>query len=229
MDCRLHRKGLILVFIGFLMSTATLAQSQQEWHDSLTTLIKKIERSPNSVDLRLKKAAVDVELGLWNYAIEEYGRVLELDSANLAAHYFRAYAHSHLRRYDLAKYDYEACLAIMPRYFEAQLGLAMVKRKMGMVVEVLDDLNQLIQMFPDSAVAYAARAGYEMEQRQYELALYDWEQAILLHPDNIDFLISKVETLLLLERKKEAHSLLQKALRKGVPRYALKEWLDRCK
>ena len=138
---------------------AALAQTEQEWRDSLSVLNEKIRQAPRSVDLRLRKAAVNIELGQWSYAVDEYSRILELDAKNLSALYYRAYVHNHERRYELAKQDYEACLTIVPRNFEAQLGLAIVKRNMGQKVEAMDGFNQLIQMFPDSAIAYAARAG----------------------------------------------------------------------
>ena len=57
----------------------------QEWRDSLATLNRLIDNNPRSTDLRLKKAAVNIELGQWEYAVEEYGRVLQLDKKNLAA------------------------------------------------------------------------------------------------------------------------------------------------
>ena len=96
-------------FLGVViaMMIMTIAQAQ-EWRDSLATLNRLIDNYPQSTDLRLKKAAVNIELGQWEYAVEEYGRVLQLDQQNLAARYYRAYCHLHLREYALAKSDYEA-------------------------------------------------------------------------------------------------------------------------
>lgn len=189
---------------------AAFAQTEQEWRDSLSVLNEKILQAPRSVDLRLRKAAVNIELGQWSYAVDEYSRILELDAKNLSALYYRAYVHNHERRYELAKQDYEACLTIVPRNFEAQLGLAIVKRNMGQKVEAMDGFNQLIQMFPDSAIAYAARAGYEVELKQYELALYDWDEAISRQPENIEYLMSKADVLLILKRQKEANALMRR-------------------
>lgn len=204
------------------------AQSVQSWQDSLAVLGKQILQSPQSVDLRLKKAAVNLELNQWDYAIDEYGRVLDIEPRNLSALYFRAYAHHQQRHYELAKADYESILALVPKHFESQLGLAMVKRNMGRVVEAMDELNRLVQAFPDSALAYAARAGYEAEQKQYEPALYDWDEAIRLKPDNVDFAVSKVEVLLALHRKREAKAHLQQLVKAGVPKAELRHWMRQC-
>lgn len=196
-----------------LLSCCPLAA--QNWRDSLTTLHKQIELHPHSTDLRLKKAAVNIELQQWEYAAEEYGRVLELDGKNLAALYFRAYAYNHLRRYDLARSDYERFLHILPRHFDARLGLAMTLRNLNRLQDTQDQLNQLVEMFPDSALAYAARADFEQEQRLYELALYDWDEALSRSPRNAAFMRSKHEVLLALRRYDEARRLQLELARMG--------------
>ena len=220
-----------LLFSTFLMiiSSATLAQTGQEWRDSLSALGRAIDRNPRNVELRLRKAAVNLELNQWDYAIEEYGRVLDLDSLNLTALYFRAYANAQQRRYPLAVADYERFLAIVPKHFEAQLGLAMVAKKVSGQVATMDQFNRLVEQFPDSALAYAARAGYEVELQQLEPALYDWSEAIRLRPNNLEFIVSKVDVLLALKRKHEAKVLLDLAIANGTPRAALRDWLERCK
>ncbi|MBR1449486.1 MAG: tetratricopeptide repeat protein [Prevotella sp.] len=223
-------KGLIVLFVAILwQSSPLLAQTSEQWRDSLSVLGRAIEKNPHSVELRLRKAAVNLELNQWDYAIDEYGRVLDLDSRNLTALYFRAYANMQSRRYALAVADYERVLSIVPKHFEAQLGLAMATKKAAGRTETADRFNQLVQLFPDSALAFAARAGYEMELQQWDAALYDWDEAIRLSPKDIGFMVSKVEVLLSLGRKREAKSLLESAIAAGTPRSALKDWLDRCK
>ena len=165
----------------------------------------------------------------WDYALAEYGKILHVDEKNLAALYFRAYVHMQQKHYDLARVDYESFLLIQPQHFEARLGLAHVLQKLGRKTETFDELNRLVQQFPDSADAYAARAAYETEQKQYEIALYDWDEAIRRKPLNSGYVVSKADVLLTLFRKDEARNELNAAIKRGVPRYALKEWLDRCK
>jgi len=212
-----------------LLSLSASAQTRQEWRDSLTRLNDSIRLKPYDTDLRLRKAAVNIELEQWDYAAEEYGRVLRLDPKNLAALYYRAYVNTTLRRYDLAKSDYETFLTIVPKHFEAQLGLAMIKRKLEHSADALDELNRLVQAFPDSALSYAARAGYEAELKQYDLALYDWDEALKRAPRNKEYQVSKVDVLIAMKRYDEAWRQLEQLMRQGVPKAALKEWIDKCK
>jgi len=205
------------------------AQSRSEWRDSLETLTRALRADPANIDLRLRKAEADIQLERWDYALAEYGRILRADEKNLAALFFRAYVHERQQHYDQARVDYEAFLTIQPLHLEARLGLAHVLQKMGRRTDAMDVLNQTVQMFPDSADAYAARAAFETKYLQYELALYDWNEAVRLRPGNEGFIISKVDLLIRLNRKKEAREALDALVSKGTPRGVLKEWYDRAR
>lgn len=208
------------------LSTAG-AQTRQEWRDSLETLSASLKKDPNNIDLRLRKAEADIQLERWDYALAEYGGILRADDKNLAALYFRAYVHEKLRHYAEAKADYDAFLAIEPLHLEARLGLAHVLQKMGRKSDTIDELNHIVQMFPDSADAYAARAAYETELQQFEVAVYDWGEAVRRRPEHADYTVSKVDVLLRLGRKREAREALDALVSKGTPRGVLKEWYDR--
>ena len=110
-----------------------------------------------------------------------------------------------------------------------RLGLAHVLQKMGRKTDTLDELNRLVQMFPDSADAYAARAAYETELKQYDIALYDWDEAIRRKPLQSGYVVSKADILISLNRMDEARAELNAAVRRGIPRYALKDWFEKCR
>lgn len=217
---------LFCILFSLSLSTAG-AQTRQEWRDSLETLSASLKKDPNNIDLRLRKAEADIQLERWDYALAEYGGILRADDKNLAALYFRAYVHEKLRHYAEAKADYDAFLAIEPLHLEARLGLAHVLQKMGRKSDTVDELNHIVQMFPDSADAYAARAAYETELQQYEVAVYDWGEAVRRRPEHADYTVSMVDVLLRLGRKREAREALDALVSKGTPRGVLKEWYDR--
>ena len=219
-----------LTFImTLIVAVCAQAQTPREWRDSVSYLIEAIRQNPKSIDLRLKKAEANINLQQWEYAVQEYGYVLRLDERNLAALYFRAFCHSQLKHYDLARVDYEAFLALQPLHFESHLGLAHTLQKLGRQTETLDALNRIVQLFPDSADAYAARAAYETERRLYDVALYDWDEAIRRKQGKVEYVVSKVEILIRQGRCREAREALDAAVMKGTPRGALKEWYDQCR
>ncbi len=222
----LRRIGRLLglsLLICHLSFSSALAQSSSAWRDSLSVLNKAITANPQSTDLRLRKAAVNIELQQWDYAIEEYGRVLSIDANSLPALYYRAFAHNHQRHYDMARADYERFLQLLPRHFEARLGLAMTLRRQGKTRDVADELNRLVQMFPDSAVAYAVRADFEQEQAQYDLALYDWDEALRLANGRQEYQLGKYGVLWAMRRYDEARRLGEQLLEAGVPNATLKQ------
>ena len=229
MDCRLYRKGLMLALLFVAVTQQQMVQAQENWRDSLTAINKQIAQSSWSTDLHLRKANANLQLKQWQYAVDEYGLVLQKEPHNPAALFYRAYAYTHLRRFDLARNDLSDLLIVLPHHYEARLSMAVVQQQLGRKQEALDHLNQAIQQCPDSAVAYAARANLERDMKQDEAALYDWQKAEELSPRNPTYVVSHVDLLLVLERRKEARRVLDAAVNRGIPRGMLLEWYAKCK
>ena len=87
--------------------TALKAQTQKQWRDSLSVINSQLYLHPDSTDLLLQKAAVNLQLLEWEDAAETCNAILKKDTVNLSALYFRAYANNNMRRYELARNDYE--------------------------------------------------------------------------------------------------------------------------
>ena len=87
MDCRLYQKGIILLVLCVAVVQQHTLQAQpnesQRWRDSLTVLNKLIETQPWSTDVHLRKAAANLQLKQWQYAIDEYGLVLQKGGAEV--------------------------------------------------------------------------------------------------------------------------------------------------
>ena len=215
------------------MGASTIQAQQvsdsQRWRDSLTVLNRQIAESQWSTDLHLRKATANLELKQWEYAIDEYALVLQHEPRNPAALFYRAYANTHLRRFDLARNDLNDLLIMFPSHFEGRLSLAVVLQQQGHHQDALDQLNQAIEQHADSAVAYAARANLERVMKQDESALYDWQRAEELSPRDPIYVVSHVDLLLVLERREEARRVLDAAVRRGIPRGMLQEWYQKTK
>lgn len=220
---------IFYIFTLLLGVSVSQAQTPKQWRDSLNILDTQVLQHPENVDLHLNRAAVHLQLYNWDDAVEDCGYVLRKVPGNLSALYYRAFAYNNLRRYNLAKNDYEDFLKLSPRNMEAGLGLAYTYMKLDRHTDAIDQMNNLVEMYPDSSVVYAARAGFEADIKLYDAALYDWTEAIRRDPSNKDYVISKVEILLCTERKTDAKATLDEAVRNGVPRGFLREWYSKCK
>lgn len=202
---------------------ATMAQNddKQQLRDSLKAATELLAYHTDSLELRLRKAAWNLQLGQWDYAKNEYDYVIARDPSNLSARYYRAFANEKLGRYNFARLDYEAVLTVVPHHFEAQLGLALLNQQDSHYTEAYDQINRLVEQFPDSAVAYAARAGIEKERGMYDLAVYDFGEAVQRAPQSIDYRTGLADLLIVMKRRQEALDQLRQLEDLGVARGAL--------
>ncbi|MCI6829980.1 MAG: tetratricopeptide repeat protein [Prevotella sp.] len=217
---------MLLVLIG---TDSIFSQTQKEWRDSLSVLNRQIMSSEYSSDLYLRKAAVNLELEQWDYAIETYTDILKREPANPAALFYRAYAQGKMRRYELAANDYRTFLKVAPENVDGMLALAYIYIKQGKNKEAMDNYNRIIEIFPDHSVAYASRASLETTENFLDAALMDWNKAIEFDSKNIDYIVSKADLLIRMNRKSEARRTLDEAVRKGAIRGQLRELYNKTK
>ena len=78
-------------------------------------------------------------------------------------------------------------------------------------------------MYPDNAVAYAARAGMEKDRGQTELAEFDFSEAIRLDPAEPQYLLNRALVRIALGKKRLAKEDLDQAVVLGVSRAELNE------
>lgn len=197
--------------------------------DSLAQAVEALSFHPDSIDLQLRKASWNVELEQWQYALDEYNKVLKREPRNIAALYYRAYVNQRMHRYNFARVDYETLLEEIPGNFEARLGLALLNQKDRHFTEAMDGINLLVSAHPDSALAWAARGGIEQEMGYLDLAEYDYSKAIDLDPSNDDYLLSRADIRIRLKRFDMARRDLDVLVRRGTPKAALREWYAKCR
>lgn len=219
----------VLVAIALLMSMgrAVAQSSSSALRDSLALATETLAYHPDSIDLRLKKAAWNIQLEQWNYAKDELDKVLFLNQTNIAGLFYRAFVNEKLKRYNFARLDYQNLLVLVPGNFQAQLGLALLNEKDQHHTEAYDGINNLIEQYPDSAVAYAARGGMEKERGMLELAAYDYAEAMRLDSTNQDYIVSHVDLLITLGRKLEAYDDLRRLQALGVQPGQLQDFYAR--
>ena len=219
----LSNKHMRTIFSILLLacSLGLSAQTNKALRDSLALASDELAFHPDSIDLRLKKAAWNLQLEQWEYARAEYDYVLKVDNENIAALYYRAYVNEKLGRYKFARLDYQNLLTIVPGNFEASLGLALLNQKNKHYTEALDMLNVLCDHNPNRSEGFAARAGIEAERKMYELADYDYTQALRIDPANTDYLLSRVDVRLKMNHKTEARQDLDRLVQLGVSKPTL--------
>lgn len=214
------KRGLLHFLIFLFLSLGCRAQSNQELRDSLSVLMQQIDRYPNDTELRFRKAAVNLLLEQWNYAIDEYTFILK-KGENATAFFYRAYAYTNIGNYAFARSDYESLLRLQPTHFEGLLGLALLNDRDHRPTEAMDMMNRLVEMYPDRATAYAARGGMEKDRGMYELAEYDFSEAIRLDGQDPQYFLNRATIRIELGKKRLAKEDLDQAVILGVSRAEL--------
>ena len=74
--CSMKQQMIGLLSLMTVFCVPAAGQNTQQWRDSLAVLNRQIAAAPDSADLHLRKAAVNIELGQWEYAADEYTLVL---------------------------------------------------------------------------------------------------------------------------------------------------------
>ena len=95
--------------------------------------------------------------------------------------------------------------------------------------EAMDQINQLVEAYPDKALVYVARGNMEKERAMYALAEYDYTQAIQLEPEQTDFLVNRADVRILMGNFEEARADLDLLVKKGVAKKALQDFYNRLK
>lgn len=218
----LFLKKILLPLTFFFLPTALCAQNPLR--DSLNAATAELEQHVDSVDLRLKRARWNLELKQWEYAKTDYDYILRRDPTNPAALFYRAYVNERMGRYNFARIDYQNLLKVVPTSFEAKICLALLNDRDNRHTEAMDQMNQIVEQFPDSAEAYAARAGMEAERGQHMLAEYDYTEAIVRDPSNIDYILGRAISAIALGHNSAARRDLDALVALGVPRTELEDY-----
>ena len=224
-----NRRLLMLsLFISHFL-LFSFSQSNEDLRKELKEITEKVDANPSSLDFRLQKAALNIQLEQWESAKREYDYVLNREPENLAGLYYRAYVNEKLYRYNFARMDYESLLKIDPVNFEARLGLALLNQKDQHYTEAMDQINLLVEAHPDNALVYVARGNMEKERGMYALAEYDYTQAIQLEPEQTDYLVSRADVRILMGNAEGAKADLDLLVKKGIAKSALQNFYSRLK
>lgn len=221
------KQFIVIFFVLAFSFQIAEAQGGKALRDSLAQATETLAYKPDSIDLRLKKVAWNIQLEQWNYAKDDLDKVLFLDKTNIAGLFFRAFVNEKLNRYNFARLDYQNLLMLVPGNFQAQLGLSLLNEKDKHYTEAYDGINNLIEQYPDSAVAYAARGGIEKERGLLELADYDFLQAINRDYSNRDYWLNRIDVLIALKREHEALDCINHLSKLGVSSGELRDFYIR--
>ena len=97
-----------------------------------------------------------------------------------------------MRNYERALDDYAEALHIDTAYVPAQTESARCWWALGDVQQAVTECNKAIQSAPNYPDTYALRAAIRRSQREYQMAIRDFDIALRLAPQWADVYLSQV-------------------------------------
>lgn len=232
-------KIILLIVTQLLFATGLRAQTRQELRDSLLMIEGLIVEHPKAVRLYLRKAALHIDLGQWDKALDDYCEVLGMMPSNLTALYYRGYVNQHLKRYAFARKDYETVLLVEPLHKNALVGLVYTNLADKRSTEAYDGANRLVELFPDTASVYAVRSDVEEALGMAGAAKEDIEKAIALEKpvaelkypfseadDMVTYQLSAFAIYNSAGKKRKARECLDYLEQNGITRAQLSEYYE---
>ena len=124
------------------------------------------------------------DLGLYNLAIANYDKAIQLKPDHAGAYNNRGLAKAELSQYFAAISDYNKAIQLEPNDVKAYNNRGLAKAGLGQYFTAISDYDKAIQLKPDHAKAYYNRGLVKGKLGQHFAAISDYDKAIQLKPDD---------------------------------------------
>ena len=111
-----------------------------------------------AIGIALILVAMGCSEGLYEHALEEYDKAIELDPTDAWAYYDRAIGYRYLGEYQLALKDLDKALDLDPKLARAYTDRGITRQGLGQYMEGIQDYDQAIALDPADAKAYYNRS-----------------------------------------------------------------------
>lgn len=110
--------------------------------------------------------------GMYDEAIAEFTKTLEINPKNVIAYYNRGLAYQKKGKLDKAIYDYNKAIEINPKDAEIYYNRGITYYYKKEFDQAISDWSKAIEINPDSAVIYQKRAFAYFQKQEYDKS---WE------------------------------------------------------
>ena len=130
-------------------------------------------------------------LGLYDLAIANYDKVVQLKPDHAGTYYNRGVVKAALGQHLAAISDYDKAIQLKPDHAGTYNNRGIAKAALGQHLAAISDYDKAIQLKPDHANAYNNRGNAKVRLGQHLAAISDYDKAIQLKPDYTNAYISR--------------------------------------
>ena len=149
----------------------------------LENINKIIEKEANEKNY-FKRGTIYKKLKNYSKAIEDYDKVIKLNSNDAGYYNGRGSAKYSLGEYKESVEDYNKAIKLNPNKVSYYNKRGNGKYKLGEYKESIEDYNKAIELNSNNATFYGNRGSAKYRLREYKESIEDYNKAIELNPNN---------------------------------------------
>lgn len=144
--------------------------------------LEKVRNSPDNADHRVELGWAMFQKGMYNEALAEYKKALDLNDNHFAALYNLGLAYAKAGKHDRAISAFQRAIQINPKSFQPHYDLGKAYLAAGKANDAVNELEIAYRLNPGSVdVIYELGQAYEKLSRPEE-AIYRYESALKFDP-----------------------------------------------
>ncbi|MCZ9999553.1 tetratricopeptide repeat protein [Brachyspira hyodysenteriae] len=163
-----------------------------------------IEKYNDDEYLYFNRGLEKIESKLYEEAIEDFNKIIELNPKDRDAYFFRGLTKTGLKLYEEAIEDFNEAIKLNLKNWESYFARGVSKSSLKLYEEAIEDFNKSIELNSDNEEAYFNRGIAKVKLARYEEAIVDFNKTIKLNPDNEEAYFNRGIAKVKLARYEEA-------------------------
>ncbi|TVL76163.1 hypothetical protein A9X81_06160 [Brachyspira hyodysenteriae] len=143
-----------------------------------------IEKYNDDEYLYFNRGLEKIESKLYEEAIEDFNKIIELNPKDRDAYFFRGLTKTGLKLYEEAIEDFNEAIKLNLKNWESYFARGVSKSSLKLYEEAIEDFNKSIELNSDNEEAYFNRGIAKVKLARYEEAIVDFNKTIKLNPKN---------------------------------------------
>lgn len=177
-----------------------------------------LRKAPHSEYLLSRRGALNVDLGNWKAAEVDYTSALRINPNRIFDLAGRAYAYSKQKKILLATQDWDKACGIQPYNSQAYRARGLFRvDEQGNFSEAIEDYRRAIELGANDYEIHVALGRALYRAKAYEKSLAEFRIALKINPKDPGANRGVVDSLILLDRPKEALAEIEQWEKKDLP------------
>ncbi len=167
-----------------LLKKGYLFERKKNYDSAISCYNQVIRIDPKNFQAYRSRASVYETLKDYDKAVLEFSKILRIDSVNVSSYTSRARLYRIQKLYDLSILDYTNAIRLSPKTTFYYTSRAYVYKEQGNIELAINDYNEYVKL-NGKAGGLISRGNFYMNFKKQDLALVDFNQAIILEPKNV--------------------------------------------